>query len=280
MEVDEKSSSSEQKSSSKKAKSTIIKYPSLNVTKYASSYTGKVQIDRLVHIGRVCPEHKVSCYRIAMNEVKKGIDVGIYDRIMEEAQKLLGSSECKYDAAWMGKQSQSNEKQVRYLEDEIQRWRNLSNREKICASYLEAAEYCVKIGNYNTAISRYIEAKSYAGDTKMLLDINLKIMVTSIKSGQFGHVKSEAAHALASEDIFKDNKFKSKVLACLALYNLYNGRYDMAVHHLIDCNFSIYNEFKEILSGKDIALYGGLCALASFSRLQLKKRVLDNSQFK
>ena len=170
--------------------------------------------------------------------------------------------------------------QVRYLDDEIQRWRNLSNRERICASYLAAAEYCTKIGNYNTAISRYIEAKSYASDAKMLLDINLKIMIASIKSGQLGHVKSEAQHALSSDEIFKDTKFRSKVLACLGLYYLNNGRYDMAVQHFIDCSFQINNKFKEIISGIDIARYGGLCALASFNRQVLKRRVLDNGQFK
>lgn len=281
MEVDEKASESkEQAKTTITKKTTIIEYPSLDISKYAASYTSKVKVDRLLHISRVCPSKKKECYRLAVEEVKKGIDVGIYDRVMEEGQKLLGASECQFDAAWMTQQSQKNEKQVRYLEDEIQRWRNLSNREKICSSYLEAAEYCVSIGNFNTAISRYIEAKSYAGDTKMLLDINLKIMVTSIKSGQFGHVKSEASHALASEDIFKDNKFKSKVLCCLALYNLYNGRYDMAVMNLMECHFSVYNSFPEILSGADIALYGGLCALASFSRKQLKKQVLDNTEFK
>eukprot|EP01083_Nonionella_stella_P175432 610842_1 len=286
MEIDEKSSEQNDRDEQKDVRSTIqkkttvIEYNALNITKYASHYSGKVKIDRLLHIARVCPTKKKECYRLAVEEVRKGIDVGIYDRVMESAQKLLGANECQFDGNWMSTQSQTNEKQVRYLEDEIQRWRNLSNREKICSSYLEAAQYCVSIGNFNTAISRYIEAKSYAGDTQMLLDINLKIMVTSIQSGQFGHVKSEASHALASEDIFKDNKFKSKVLCCLALYNLYNGRYDMAVHNLIECHFSVHNVFKEILSGSDIALYGGLCALASFSRLQLKKSVLDNTEFK
>ena len=282
MEVDEKASESKEEKENTKIekKTTVIDYKGFDIKKYASNYSGKVKVDRLLHIARVCPSLKKDCYRLAVEEVRKGIDVGIYDRVMEEGQKLLGAEECQFDAAWMTQQTTKNEKHVRYLEDEIQRWRNLSNREKICSSYLEAAEYCVSIGNFNTAISRYIEAKSYAGDTKMLLDINLKIMITSIKSGQFGHVKSEASHALASEDIFKDNKFKSKVLCCLALYNLYNGRYDMAVHNLIDCHFSVYNQFPQILSGADIALYGGLCALASFSRIQLKKRVLDNTEFK
>eukprot|EP00485_Elphidium_margaritaceum_P007266 CAMPEP_0202703178 /NCGR_PEP_ID=MMETSP1385-20130828/16044_1 /ASSEMBLY_ACC=CAM_ASM_000861 /TAXON_ID=933848 /ORGANISM="Elphidium margaritaceum" /LENGTH=504 /DNA_ID=CAMNT_0049360977 /DNA_START=82 /DNA_END=1596 /DNA_ORIENTATION=+ len=285
MEVDEKVSESKEEQKSAEdtkivKKFSHIDYPGFDVGRYASKYVGKVKIDRLLHIARVCPSLKKDCYRVAVAEVRQGLDVGLYGAVMEEAQKVLGAAECQFDAAWMTSQQQSNEKQVRYLEEEIQRWRNLSNREKICASYLEAAEYCVAIGNFNTAISRYIEAKSYAGDSQMLLDINLKIMVTSIRQGQFGHVKGEASHALASEDIFKDNKLRSKVLCCLALYNLYNGRYDMAVHNLIDCHFSVYSAFPEVLSGADIALYGGLCALASFTRMQLKKRVLDNSEFK
>eukprot|EP01083_Nonionella_stella_P105870 304816_1 len=187
--IDIKDDSKEQTRIEKKT--TIISYKSLNISSYACNYSGKVKIDRLLHIARVCPSLKKECYKLCVAEVSSGIDVGIYDRVMEEGQKILGVEQCKFDGNWMSLQSQKNDKQVRYLEDEIQRWRNLSNREKICSSYLEAAEYCVSIGNFNTAISRYIEAKSYAGDTKMLLDINLKIMITSIKSGQFGNVKSE-----------------------------------------------------------------------------------------
>lgn len=283
MEVDEKVSEEKKDDNNNQSNRLgIIKYPNFDVSKYASNYTSKIKIDRLIHIAQICPMFQRESFKIAVNEVKDGkiLDVGMYDRVMESAQKVLGVEQCKFDAQWMAKQGQQNEKQVRYLEDEIQRWRNLSNRERICSSYLAAAEYCVSIGSWNTAISRYIEAKSYAGDTKMLLDINLKIMITSIKSGQFGHVKSEASHAIASDEIYKDNVIRSKVLCCLGLYHLYHQRYDAAVSMFIDCHFSVYNKLKEIVSGKDIALYGGLCALASFSRTQLKKNVLDNVEFK
>ena len=282
MEVDEKSSEAKESALSPK-KSTTIASSDLDVAAYAKAYSGKAQLDRLLHIARVCPSLKRACLEVCVATVRGGIDVGAYDRVMSAAS-ALDSTTWALDAAWMSAQSQTNDKQVRYLEDEIQRWRNLSNREKICSSYLEAAAYCVSIGNLNTAISRYIEAKSYASDTAMLLDINLKIMACSIQSGQFGHVKSEASHALASEEIFAagehQRQFRSKVVCCLALYNLHNGRYDAAVHHFMDCHFSVHAAFGEVLSGRDIALYGGLCALAAFNRLQLKKRVLDNAEFK
>lgn len=175
VDVDQKVSESQddEKASVQKKKTTTVEYPELDLAKYAGAYATNVKVDRLMHIARVCPSKKAECFRLAVAAVRKGINVQIYDRVMEEAQRTLNSSECQIDTEWMSKQTTENDKKVRYLEDEIQRWRNLSNREKICSSYLDAAEYCVSIGSFNTAISRYIEAKSYAGDTKMLLGMTL-----------------------------------------------------------------------------------------------------------
>merc|ERR1719419_317098 len=106
----------------------------------------------------------------------------------------------------MQQTQQENDKKTRHLEDEIQRWRNLSNREKICQAYIDAGKFYCLIGSYQTAISRFIEAKSYAGDSKLLLSINLRIINASIQSGNLSHVKSEANHALSSEEIFNDHK--------------------------------------------------------------------------
>ena len=116
MEVDEKASeTTEEKSSITKSVKTI-EYPDFNVSSYASKYLSKVKVDRLLHISNVCPSKKKECYRLCAQEVKKGIDVSIYDRVMEEGQKLLGAAECQIDGNWMTSQSQTNEKQVRYLE--------------------------------------------------------------------------------------------------------------------------------------------------------------------
>lgn len=99
-------------------------------------------------------------------------------------------------------------------------------------------------------------------------------------SGQFGHVKPESNQALNADESFKDSKFRSKVLACTGLYHLYHGRYDTAVSFFLDCQFVVHNAFPEVIAGKDIALYGGLCALATMQRQTLKRRILDNGEFK
>ena len=40
------------------------------------------------------------------------------------------------------------------------------------------------------------------------------------------------------------------------------------------------SSFDGVVSPEDIAVYGGLCALATFSREEMKRKVLDNSSFK
>ena len=40
------------------------------------------------------------------------------------------------------------------------------------------------------------------------------------------------------------------------------------------------SSFDGVVAPEDIAVYGGLCALATFSREEMKRKVLDNSSFK
>lgn len=40
------------------------------------------------------------------------------------------------------------------------------------------------------------------------------------------------------------------------------------------------SSFDGVVAPEDIAVYGGLCALATFSREEMRQRVLDNASFK
>lgn len=40
------------------------------------------------------------------------------------------------------------------------------------------------------------------------------------------------------------------------------------------------SSFDGVVAPEDIAVYGGLCALATFNREEMKRKVLDNSSFK
>lgn len=40
------------------------------------------------------------------------------------------------------------------------------------------------------------------------------------------------------------------------------------------------SQFNEVIAPQDVATYGGLCALASFTRQELKEKVVDNIGFR
>ena len=75
-------------------------------------------------------------------------------------------------------------------------------------------------------------------------------------------------------------RLKSKVASALGLVALHEKNYYAAASKFIECSAEIGASYNEVLHAEDIALYGGICALASFERKELKEKVINNSSFK
>lgn len=53
-----------------------------------------------------------------------------------------------------------------------------------------------------------------------------------------------------------------------------------AARKFVDVSADLGSSFDGVVAPEDIAVYGGLCALATFSREEMKRKVLDNTSFK
>lgn len=69
------------------------------------------------------------------------------------------------------------------------------------------------------------------------------------------------------------------LIAVHGLVELSNGSYPEAAGRFLQVPFEEAEKFPHIMTARDIALYGGLTALASFSRADLKRRVVENVRF-
>ena len=76
------------------------------------------------------------------------------------------------------------------------------------------------------------------------------------------------------------SRLKSKVASAFGLVALHEKNYHAAASKFIECSADISSSYNEVLHAEDIALYGGICALASFERKELKEKVINNSSFK
>ncbi|MCO5556893.1 hypothetical protein L7F22_010447 [Adiantum nelumboides] len=71
---------------------------------------------------------------------------------------------------------------------------------------------------------------------------------------------------------------KLRVAAGLAF--LENQKYKHAARKFVETSSDLGVSYTEVIAPQDVATYGGLCALASFDRAELKSKVIDNINFK
>jgi len=90
-------------------------------------------------------------------------------------------------------------------------------------------------------------------------------------------VKGESTPEVAQDKEL--TKAKLKVAAGLSHMDL--RKYNQAAREFLTIGEELVsNQYGDVISGNDIAVYGGLCALASFSRPELKRMVIDNVGFR
>jgi COP9 signalosome complex subunit 1 len=65
----------------------------------------------------------------------------------------------------------------------------------------------------------------------------------------------------------------TKLRCSSGLAELAGRKYKSAARHFLQANFD-HCDFPEILSPSNVAVYGGLCALATFDRQELQKNVI------
>ncbi|GMN61253.1 hypothetical protein TIFTF001_030341 [Ficus carica] len=129
----------------------------------------------------------------------------------------------------------------------------------------------------------------------------MSAILVSIEMGQFTHVTSYVSKAEQSEGL--DPITTAKLRCAAGLAHLEAKKYKLAARKLGQCvkqqmhvdtqkkdadekrqfletGPELVNHYNEVIAPQDVATYGGLCALASFDRTELKNKVIDNLNFR
>lgn len=71
-----------------------------------------------------------------------------------------------------------------------------------------------------------------------------------------------------------------KTTTSQGLHHMCMGEYKEGARSFMETDPSLTDTFNEVITANDVAIYGGLCALASMSRAELQEEVLENSSFR
>jgi COP9 signalosome complex subunit 1 len=144
-------------------------------------------------------------------------------------------------------------------------------------------------GNYTEAHKAYYRMREHCTSNKHLVDMTLRLVYVSIAQKSWMGVQSHLVKVDASQ-LKGEDKAKSEpiVSACSGLAHMATGNFREAANSFIHTSplfltlepAAGISWQREVLSANDVAVYGGLCALASMDRSDLQQKVLANSDFR
>ncbi|KAJ3192693.1 COP9 signalosome complex subunit 1 [Irineochytrium annulatum] len=277
----------------KRTSRTLIGEVSLDLETYISNYSGNTKVKRLEFIADVCPSLTVDALRTAIEDVKsKGMNHVKYSQLCNKLNDALasrGQQPLPLDSSWVEVTQMNARKKTEKLENELKGYKNNSIKESIRMGFLDLGAHYSSIGELQNALKSYSRTRDYCATSKHIVDMCMNVIRTSLEIGNFAHVQSYVAKAESTADLPDKNMITGKLKCCSGLVNLEQGKYKLAARNFIETTFEVGNNFSEakfvsyiakVISANDIAIYGGLCALASFERGELKSKVFDNADFK
>ncbi|CAG8467089.1 8975_t:CDS:2 [Ambispora gerdemannii] len=254
----------------------------LDLDTYIANYKGHTKVDRLLFIAKRCPALQIEAYKLALQEIQTStLDHNKYIAAatkLNEALSSQGRPLFQIDSAWVDSTQKRAKSSVERLEAELKNYKNNLIKESIRMGHNELGDHHYNCGSLTNALKCYSRTRDYCTTAKHIIEMCLNVIKVSIELGNYSHVHSYVIKAESTPDIPSVVQAKLKVAAALA--NLDSNKYKVAARLFLETGFDLSNNYSEVISPNDVAVYGGLCALASFDRAELKSKVIDNAEFK
>jgi COP9 signalosome complex subunit 1 len=134
-------------------------------------------------------------------------------------------------------------------------------------------------GDLSNAYKSYLRMRDACTASRHIQDMSLLVIKTAILQNNWTTVQQNVgklrAVAATKEE---EESLLPKITVTQGLLALQNNNFTAAAKAFMECPPKL--DWPEIIAPNDVATYGGLCALASLSRKQLKDEVLENANFR
>ncbi|CAF2059799.1 unnamed protein product [Brassica oleracea] len=269
----------------------IISGEPLDIEAYASLYKGRTKIMRLLFIASHCGGNQtmqLEALRMAYDEIKKGENTQLFRDVVNRINGRLGDK-YKMDSAWCESVDRRAEQKKGRLENELSSYRTNLIKESIRMGHNDFGDFYYACGLLSDAFKNYVRTRDYCTTAKHIIHMCMNAILVSIEMGQFTHVSSYVNKAEQNPETL-DPFVAAKLRCASGLAHLELKKYKLAARKFLDVSPELGNSYNEVIAPQDVATYGGLCALASFDRSELKAfiplrffslaKVIDNINFR
>ena len=138
-------------------------------------------------------------------------------------------------------------------------------------------------GDLNGAADAYSKMRPDISQVKHLIDVGKHLIRVSIQRREWAMINAHLAKMTFAGQYPEEEKATQPYMSIArGIAYLGSGEYYSAAICFLgaDSNINLSATYADIASRNDVAIYGGLLALASMDRDELQREVLDNSSFR
>lgn len=138
-----------------------------------------------------------------------------------------------------------------------------------------------EIGDLPKAFEAYSRMRADVGSQKQIIDVSKHLIEVSIEQRNWLAVSTNV-QKIKQIQATPDEEKDMQPYLCTAdgLAHMDSGEFYSAALAFLNTDAGMGPSCNTFISPNDVAIYGGLCALASMERSELNRRVLENSGFR
>ena len=257
-----------------------ITSPAFDLTTYISNYTGATKLNRLLFIAEICTSHQEEAYRHLVSSLKHegAVNTKLYTQLKTICDNLGAGFE--FDEAWVEDTDKKQTQRLDRLESELNGSKSKMIKESIRLSYTDLGDFHSNRGNYAEAAKNYMRTRDYCTTNRHMLEMGINT-IRSYVDGKDAH--NATIHVRKAEQLGIEDE---KLRRFGGIVYLINADYKSAAENFVSSSSSLpplpgsQIDPSDVASRADITTFAVICALATFDRAQLCKRIIENVEFK
>ena len=263
---------------------------SLDIRRYINRYneTSETRIQRLLFLARnsntSTENRKIAC-TLLEEQLRSASNAKRYEYIFDtpSLKDVAESMPSEYDASFVESATERNNHQYDALMANLRTSRASLGKDTIYQSTIQLVNHLMMTGRTREAMGQLVNTKAYCSGIWQLQEMTLLLAEACLGIGEYGRVRelydpgvdkrrgvgAKGGRGMAGDDSTFRKTFLSKLNAARGLAYLAEGNINDAAHSFLAVTEELRDDFNTVLSGNDIALYGGLSALIALDRKEM-----------
>ncbi|KAF2756364.1 PCI-domain-containing protein [Pseudovirgaria hyperparasitica] len=264
--------------------------PKFDLDSYIQHYDDRTRFDRLMLIGTTSTVLSLDALRLAVQQAERGKDVEAYLTATSALSQVAPNDPAgQVDQKLVDHKLKVIKAESERLEKELKGYRNNLIKESIRMGNEDLGRHYYSTGELAESWKAYQRMRDYCTNANNIVDMLFRLILVGIQQKQWQSVMSQLIKANSSgQKSDSRTEHEPIIKALMGLCSMEMGNFRQAAKEFMVTKFAYGNLEnqgqiawqKEVLTQNDIAVYGGLCALASMDREELREKVLNNPEFR